>query len=63
MFVRHIDISEWYIHIDSNEHRRKLFEILPKDYLPGEEYKPLEENDNFRIIEQTVNLIKNLKLG
>jgi len=47
-----IDKSEWHIHIDSDKHRRKLFKILVKDYSPGEEYKPLEANDDFRIIEQ-----------
>jgi hypothetical protein len=47
-----IDKSEWYVHIDSDEHRRKLLEILPKDYSPGEVYKPLEENDDFKLIEQ-----------
>jgi hypothetical protein len=53
--------SEWYIHIDSDKHRRKLFKILPKDYSPGDEYKPLAENDNFRIIEQNSKFNKKFK--
>jgi hypothetical protein len=47
-----IDRSEWYIHIDSEEHRIKLFKKLAKDYSAGEEYKPLDKNDDSRIIEQ-----------
>ncbi len=46
----------------SDKHRRKLFRILAKDYPPGEEYNPLEENDNFRIIEQNNKFNKKLEI-
>jgi hypothetical protein len=48
--------------LDTDEHRRRLFKILVKDYSPGEEYKPLVENDNLRIIEQNSKFDKKFKI-
>ena len=36
-----VEQSEWNNHLDSNKHKRRLFRKLPKDYSPGEEYKPI----------------------
>jgi len=56
-----VEEAEWNNHLDSDKHRRKLIRKLPKDYSEGEEYKPLEENDDFKIIEQNSKFNKNLK--
>src|SRR6266487_2366968 len=46
-----IEKSNWDNHVNSETHKRNLFNELP-DYSPGEGFKNAEGNRNFSIVEQ-----------